>query len=438
MGAMPKASLTTLGCKLNSAETAAIGQQFLRRGYTLVEFGDPSDVAVINTCSVTARADRECRQLIRRALRSNPSPVVIVTGCYAQLEPEEVASISGVDFVLGTREKFDLFAHIGNPSKQQRPQVRVSDIQSADDFGPAFTTFEGDQTRAFLKVQDGCDFSCSFCTIPLARGSSRSQSVESCVAQARALSASGFREIVLTGVNVGDYGRKIGTDLLRLLEALVQVEGVDRIRISSIEPNLLTDEIIEFVAANTCMCKHFHVPLQSGSDEVLRLMRRRYTTMLYADRIARIRERLPECGIGADVIVGFPGEGDGQFAQTAEFLDSLPLTYLHVFTYSERPDTPASAFEGSVEPSRRFQRSEILRLLGRKKKEAFYRQMVGKTLPVLFESDDGGGCRCGFTDNYVRVEVPAHAASENTIVGVAITGIIEDRCVGEVRSGSEA
>jgi len=438
MGAMPKASLTTLGCKLNAAETAAIGQQFLERGYTLVEFGDPSDVAVINTCSVTARADRECRQLIRRALRARPSPVVIVTGCYAQLEPDEVASIGGVDFVLGTREKFDLFTHVGLPVKQARPQVRVSDIQEADDFGPAFSTLAGDQTRAFLKVQDGCDFSCSFCTIPLARGSSRSQSVDACLEQARALSVKGFREIVLTGVNVGDYGRKIGADLLRLLEALVQVEGLDRIRISSIEPNLLTDEIIEFVAAHKNMCKHFHVPLQSGSDAVLCLMRRRYTTRQYAERIARIRARIPECGIGADVIVGFPGEGEGEFAQTVEFLTSQPLTYLHVFTFSERPGTPASLLEGAVEPSCRFRRNEVLRLLGRKKKEAFYRQMVGKTLPVLFESDDESGCRCGFTDNYVRVEIPSHVASENSIVGVAITGVKEDRCVGEVRSERRA
>lgn len=434
---MPKASLTTLGCKLNSAETATLGKQFLDRGYTLVDFGDPSDVTLINTCSVTARADRECRQLIRRALRSSPDSVVIVTGCYAQLEPEEVASIAGVDFVLGTKEKFNLFAHIGAPAKQDRVQVRVSDITGLDEFGTAYSTVAGERTRAFLKIQDGCDFTCSFCTIPLARGMSRSQPLQACLAQANDLAAAGYREIVLTGVNVGDYGRKNGTDLIRLLEALTKVDALERIRISSIEPNLLSDEIIEFVASQARMCKHFHVPLQSGSDGILRSMRRRYTTKSYSERITRVRGLIPDCGVGADVIVGFPGESENEFAETLSFLTDLPLSYLHIFTYSERPNTPAASLRGAVEPAVRFRRSEMLRLLGRKKKEAFYRQMVGRTVPVLFEADDEGGCRCGFTDNYVRVEISSEAAPGNSIVDVAITGMTEDRCSGRVLSGSE-
>ncbi len=429
---MPTVALTTLGCKLNFAETSTLGKQFLERGYSVVEFGRPADVAVINTCSVTERADRECRQLIRRARRVSPEAVVVVTGCYAQLDPATVAAIEGVDIVLGAAEKFSLFDLMGPLEKQLTPHVFVSAITEADNFGPASSSEAADRTRAFLKVQDGCDYSCSFCTIPLARGASRSQSTEESVRQARDLTRAGYREIVLTGVNVGDYGRKDGTDLLALLRALVDVEGLDRLRISSIEPNLLTDGILDFVAAHPVMCRHFHIPLQSGSDDILHGMRRRYTTAQYASRIAAVRERVPDCGIGVDVIVGFPGETDRAFEATHRFLEDLPVSYLHVFTYSERRNTPAALRPGRVEPKERFRRSEILRLLGEKKKRAFQERMVGRVLPVLFESDEGDGCRCGFTDNYVRVGVPAGEAAGNTIVPVAITGVTGGRCDARV------
>lgn len=435
---MPTIALTTLGCKLNFAETSALGKQFADRGYTPVEFGTPADVTLINTCSVTSRADRECRQLIRRSLRALPSSVVIVTGCYAQLRPEEVASIDGVDFVMGTREKFSIASTIGVPAKQTSPQVRVGDIGDACDFGPAWSSEAGGRTRAFLKVQDGCDYSCSFCTIPRARGASRSQTVEETVRQAEELVARGYREIVLTGVNVGDYGRKSGTDLASLLRALSGVAALERLRVSSIEPNLLTDEIIAIVAGGGVMCSHFHVPLQSGSDEVLREMRRRYTAGRYAERIRRVRERIPDCGIGVDVIVGFPGETDRQFRETCAFVADLPVSYLHVFTYSERPDTPASRAASPVEPAVRAERSRILRGIGLRKKQEFYRRMVGHTVPVLLEADVENGCRCGFTGNYVRVEVPAAGLKVNSIVEVAISGVRDDRCTGRVRGGAEA
>ena len=435
---MPTIALATLGCKLNFAETSALGKQFVDRGYTPVDFGLPADVTVINTCSVTARADRECRQLIRRTLRARPESVVVVTGCYAQLKPEEVASIDGVDFVMGTREKAAIAAAIGVPEKQSSPQVRVSDIGTADDFGPAWSSEAGGGTRAFLKVQDGCDYSCSFCTIPLARGASRSQGISETVRQAGGLVADGYREIVLTGVNVGDYGRKAGTDLAALLRALVRVGGLQRLRISSIEPNLLTDEIIGIVASHGVMCRHFHVPLQSGSDEILRGMRRRYSAGRFAERIRAVAERIPDCGIGVDVIVGFPGESDGDFLATCALVADLPLSYLHVFTYSERPDTLAARAASAVDPGVRAERSRILRGIGLRKKQEFYSRMVGKTAPVLLEADEEDGCRCGFTGNYVRVAVPAGDAPGNSLVEVALTGLRDDRCTGRVREGERA
>jgi threonylcarbamoyladenosine tRNA methylthiotransferase MtaB len=436
---MPTVALATIGCKLNFAETSALGKQFVERGYTPVEFGFPADVTVINTCSVTARADRECRQLIRRTLRASPDSVVVVTGCYAQLKPEEVASIRGVDFVMGTREKSSIATAIGVPAKQAVPRVRVSDISDADDFGPAWSSEVGGRTRAFLKVQDGCDYSCSFCTIPLARGPSRSQATGEAILQAESLVAGGYREIVLTGVNVGDYGRKSGTNLLALLRALAGVRGLDRLRVSSIEPNLLTDEIIEFAASSSVMCRHFHVPLQSGSDAVLGMMRRRYTARAYGERVRALARRIPDCGIGVDVIVGFPGETDELFRETCEFVGDLPISYLHVFTYSERPDTPASVSAPPVPPSVRAERSRILRGISLAKKQAFYARMVGKTLPVLLEADGEDGCRCGFTGNYVRVRVPSGDAPENSLVDVAITGLLHDRCTGRVlRPGRNA
>jgi threonylcarbamoyladenosine tRNA methylthiotransferase MtaB len=426
---MPTVALTTLGCKLNSAETTSLGRQFQERGYSLVEFGAPADVTVINTCSVTQRADRECRQLIRRARRAAPEGVIVVTGCYAQLDPEEVAAIEGVDFVLGTKEKPLLFDYIGSLEKQLYPHVFVSPVIAIDNFGPAYAPGAQGRTRAFLKVQDGCDFLCSFCTIPLARGVSRSQSVAACTAQARELAASGYKEIVLTGVNVGDYGRKTGEGLLDLLRALEGVAGIERIRISSVEPNLLTDALIDCVAVSPVLCRHFHVPLQSGSDAILRGMRRRYTTAEYADRIAAIRQRIPECGIGADVITGFPGETEEHFEETRRFIAELPVSYLHVFTYSERARTPAASAPGRVEPKVRFHRSEILRGLGEEKKEHFHRSLIGSTVRVLVESEAPGGVREGLTGSYARVAFPGPAQT-NMFVDVTVKAAEPERCTG--------
>lgn len=427
---MPTVALHTLGCKLNHAETSSIGKQFVDRGFDVVEFGGQADVCVINTCTVTARADRECRQMIRRAHRSSGNPFIIVTGCYAQLEPEEVASIEGVDLVLGAKEKFSLFDLASPLEKLSHPRIYVSDIASVDNFGPAFSGPTSGRTRAFLKVQDGCDYNCSFCTIPLARGASRSQSIEQCVSQAESLVADGFKEITLTGVNVGDYGKQSGANLLALLHSLAGIPCLERLRISSIEPNLLTGDILEFVASTPNMCNHFHIPLQSGHDEILRRMRRRYTTMDFASLIGRIRERIPACGIGVDVIVGFPGETEEHFEQTFRLLDELAISYLHVFTYSERPDTPAATFGKPVEPKIRFKRSEILRMLGSKKKQAFHRSAEGEVLPVLMEGEVENDLRYGFTENYARVAVPVGKTKENCITYVRITGSDDTCCTG--------
>ncbi len=427
---MPRVALVTLGCKLNYAETSTIGKQFLDRGFQLVDPDGAADVFVVNTCSVTEKADRECRQVIRRALRRSRHAFVIVTGCYAQLAPEEVASIDGVDVVLGSREKFSLFDHCDAFEKREIPRVLVSEIGNAQAFLPAWSTEAGNRTRAFLKVQDGCDYTCSFCTIPRARGESRSQSVEACVAQARGLASRGYRELVLTGVNVGDYGRKNGSSLSVLLRELVRVDGIERIRISSIEPNLLSEDILSLVASEQKLCHHFHVPLQSGSDAVLRSMRRRYTTRMYASLLERIRERIPDCGIGVDVIVGFPGENEDRWRASYSFLREIPVSYLHVFTYSERPDTPAADFDGSVPAPVRNERNAMLRILSQKKRRAFSESFVGHTLPVLLESTVEDGYRLGFSHNYIRVAVSAEGTRENQLVDAGIVGVREEGCVG--------
>lgn len=430
---MKRVALHTLGCKLNFAETSTLGRQFLDRGFELVQSTKPADVYVLNTCSVTERADREARQWIRRFLRTSPNAFVIVTGCYAQLEPEEIASIDGVDVVLGSQEKFHLFDLVQNFSKTNYPRVFVSDIRTASsDVGPAFSADVGGRTRAFLKVQDGCDYTCAFCTIPLARGQSRSLPIDVVVSQARLLRERGFKEIVLTGVNVGDYGRRDGVSLLQLLRALDDVDGIERIRISSLEPNLLTPRLIEYILETDKYCNHFHIPLQSGSNAVLKKMRRRYLTENYRAVVEYIKERDETAGIGADVIIGFPGETDKLFEESYRFLVDLPVSYLHVFTYSERPNTPAAAFEGSVEPRIRSQRSALLRNLSAKKRHAFYQQFIGATLDVLCESTNDDGWLSGFSTNYIRVRFPANAVVANTIVPVTLKNIEGNECFGEL------
>jgi threonylcarbamoyladenosine tRNA methylthiotransferase MtaB len=353
-----------------------------------------------------------------------------VTGCYAQLQPEEVASIDGVGAVIGTREKFRIFDHVDPLKRDHHPRIFVSDPWSDPDFGTAFSTTADDRTRAFLKIQDGCDYNCSFCTIPLARGPSRSQPQEEVLRQARNLISDGYREIVLTGVNVGDYGKEEQGNLLSLLKSLDRLEGLDRIRISSIEPNLVSDEMIDFIAGAKTVCPHIHIPLQSGDDEVLRLMRRRYNTGQYAHLVREIRRRMPDCGIGVDVIVGFPGETGHHFERTCRFIEDLPVSYLHVFTYSERVNTPAAGYAGRIRPEVRFARNRTLRMLGAKKKRAFNEGMTGRILPVLVEDDVENDYRFGLTREYVRVAIPADSAEPNSVVPVRILGVRGETCVG--------
>jgi threonylcarbamoyladenosine tRNA methylthiotransferase MtaB len=426
---VPRVSFHTLGCKLNYAESSSVERQFLERGFDVVEFGVPADVVVINTCTVTDRADRECRQVIRRARRSSPDAAIIVTGCYAQLEPGRIAAIEGVSLVLGSQEKFHLLDHLAALEDHACARVLVAPIGEVRKFGAAFSPGGSGRTRAFLKVQDGCDYVCSFCTIPLARGGSRSQPLSLCVEQARAVVRRGYREIVLTGVNVGDFGGPDGSfaDLLRKLET---IPGLDRLRIGSIEPNLLTEEILEVVADSTVLCKHFHIPLQSGSDAVLRRMRRRYTTDLYRGLVERIQRRIPDCGIGADVIVGFPGETEQEFQETYAFLHSIPVTYLHVFTYSERHHTAAIGMPSSVPVHIRRERNVRLRILGQEKRRAHEQTFLGRRFPVLLEGTVEGGVRFGLTGEYVRVGVPAEGTKENTVVHVDLCRLEPGYCAG--------
>lgn len=429
---MKRVALHTLGCKLNSAETATIGRQFRERGFQVVDIDEPADVCVINTCSVTERADRECRQIVRRALRHSPNAYVAVVGCYAQLQPQEIAAIEGVDLILGAKEKFNLFQHADDFRKKSRPKIAVTPIEQVDTFAAASSVDFPDRTRAFLKIQDGCDYNCSFCTIPLARGESRSVSVSEIVRQAQDIVQQGFKEIVLTGVNVGDYGKKVGTNLLSLLQELVTIRELRRVRISSIEPNLLTDELLEFWLAEEKLCKHFHIPLQSGTDDVLKQMRRRYRTDWYANRVERIKSAVPDAGIGVDVIAGFPGETEDLFEATYRFLNELPVSYLHVFTYSERPNTYAATMPNHVEPRVRFERSERLRILSLKKRRAFYESFVGKTVDVLFESKLRSGVQTGLTGQYVRVNVPSSQDVTNQILPVWITSADHEACEGRI------
>lgn len=401
---MKKVGLYTLGCKLNFSETSAIGRQFDSQGYERVPFHESADVYVINTCSVTDNADKKCRKVVRQALKSNPEAYVVVVGCYAQLKPDEIAEIPGVDLVLGAAEKFRLFEVVDDFVKEARGKAIYGEIGEVNSFVDAFS--QGERTRSFLKVQDGCDYKCSFCTIPLARGKSRSDSLDNILANARKLAEAGVKEIVLTGVNIGDYGKDQPGTFLDVVQAIDQVEGIERIRISSIEPNLLNDDIIAYVATSKRFQPHFHVPLQSGNNEMLAAMRRRYRRELYADRVARIKSLMPHACIGVDVIVGHPGETEEHFLDTYQFLNELDISYLHVFTYSERPNTHAINLAHPVPQSDRARRSKMLRILSEKKKRHFYEQFIGQTRPILFEEEIRDGQLHGFTDNYIKVSTP--------------------------------
>lgn len=413
---MKRVAFYTLGCKLNFSETSAVGRLFTEQGYQKVDFEDHPHIFVINTCSVTDHADKKCRRIVKEALKISPEAFIIVMGCYAQLKPEEIASIPGVDVVLGAHEKFKLLELITSFDKKEQADVYVSCIKDIHTFTHAHSI--GDRTRTFLKVQDGCNYHCSFCTIPLARGKSRSDTIESIVEQAKKVAQEGIKEIVLTGVNIGDYGivnNRRKTDFLSLIEALDQVEGIKRFRISSIEPNLLNDQIIQFVAESSRFVPHFHIPLQSGNNDILKLMRRRYQRELYADRVALIKKLMPYCCIGVDVIVGFPGETEERFLDTYQFLNELDISYLHVFPYSERNNTPAIELDGVVSLKDRSRRAHMLRMLSDKKQRYFYEQNVGRTVEVLFEQTEVNGTMEGFSDNYIRVSTPYNPSLVNTL-----------------------
>ncbi|MGE5431638.1 MAG: tRNA (N(6)-L-threonylcarbamoyladenosine(37)-C(2))-methylthiotransferase MtaB [Syntrophomonadaceae bacterium] len=422
----------TLGCKLNFSETSTIGTQFVKRGFQVVDFKDEADVYVINTCSVTDNADKECRQVVRRALRNNPNAFIAVTGCYAQLRPEEIAGIDGVDVVLGSNEKFKLFNYIDDFRKKDLSCVFVSPTDELNEINGAFSSDATGRTRAFLKVQDGCDYTCSYCTIPLARGKSRSLNPEEVLENFKCLLDEGYKEIIITGVNVGDYGKAFNMEFYNLLLKMLEVPGDFRLRISSIEPNLLTDEILELTMNNKKMCRHFHIPLQSGSPKVLRLMQRRYKQENYRSLIHKVVEKIPDAGIGVDVIVGFPGETEEDFIDTYNFLKELPISYLHVFTYSERPNTKAIDFEGVVSNVERKRRNNMLRILSEKKRNEFYRKMTGQELEILFEHENHHGHMKGFASNYVRVQHEYNHELVNVFSRVRIEEVDGEICFGKV------
>lgn len=425
-----KVAFYTLGCKLNFSETSSIGRQFQQAGYDAVAFHDKADVYVINTCSVTDNADKKCRKVVKEALKYSPSAYITIVGCYAQLKPREIADIPGVDMVLGAAEKFNIIEHIDALTKSDKAIVHHSPIDETNQFVPSYSV--GDRTRTFLKVQDGCDYSCTFCTIPLARGASRSGTIGDIVQQARDIALSGVKEIVLTGVNIGDFGIRDGLRqdrFLDLVQALDEVDGIDRIRISSIEPNLLSDEIIAFVARSKRFVPHFHIPLQSGSNKILKLMRRRYKRELYTERVERIKALMPHCCIGVDVIVGFPGESREDFLDTYNFINALDISYLHVFTYSERENTIAAQMEGAVPGAHRSDRSKMLHILSDKKRRAFYESQLGTVAEVLYESDVKQGYMHGFSKNYVKVRTPYDPLLVNEIRQVKLLEISVD---GEV------
>ncbi|MFS4492164.1 tRNA (N(6)-L-threonylcarbamoyladenosine(37)-C(2))-methylthiotransferase MtaB [Maribacter sp. 2308TA10-17] len=428
-----KVAFYTLGCKLNFSETSTIARGFQEEGFDRVDFSENADMYVINTCSVTENADKRFKTIVKQAQKVNPDAFVAAIGCYAQLKPEQLAAVDGVDLVLGATEKFKITDYINDLSKNDMGEVHSCEIEDADFYVGSYAI--GDRTRAFLKVQDGCDYKCTYCTIPLARGISRSDTVENVLKNAAEISSKGIKEIVLTGVNIGDYGKgefgnkKHEHTFLDLVRALDDVKGIHRLRISSIEPNLLKNETIDFVANSNSFVPHFHIPLQSGSDAILKLMRRRYLSNLYVDRVKRIKEVMPHACIGVDVIVGFPGETDEHFLETYHFLNELGISYLHVFTYSERDNTAAAEMGGVVPKNVRSKRSKMLRGLSVKKRRAFYETQLSTKRTVLFEGENKEGYIHGFTENYVKVKAPWNPELVNTLHEVELTYIDEDGAV---------
>lgn len=428
-----KVAFYTLGCKLNFSETSTIARDFQNEGFERVDFEEIADIYVINTCSVTDNADKQFKQIVKKAMKLNDKAFVAAVGCYAQLKPEELAAVDGVDLVLGATEKFKITDYINDLSKNDMGEVHSCEIEEADFYVGSYSI--GDRTRAFLKVQDGCDYKCTYCTIPLARGISRSDALDNVLKNAKEISEQGIKEIVLTGVNIGDYGKgefgnkKHEHTFLDLVKALDEVEGIERLRISSIEPNLLKNETIEFVSQSRTFVPHFHIPLQSGSNDILKKMKRRYMRELYSDRVAKIREVMPHACIGVDVIVGFPGETDEHFLETYHFLNDLDISYLHVFTYSERDNTEAVEMDGVVPMNVRSKRSKMLRGLSVKKRRAFYESQIGTNRTVLFESENKEGYIHGFTENYVKVKTPWNPELVNTLHEINLTKIDEDGSV---------
>jgi threonylcarbamoyladenosine tRNA methylthiotransferase MtaB len=433
MSAQKKVAFYTLGCKLNFSETSTIARNFQNEGFNRVEFYEKADIYVINTCSVTDNADKRFKKIVKTALKQNENAFLIAIGCYAQLKPEELAAVGGVDMVLGATEKFKVTDYINDLTKNDMGEVYSCEIEEADFYVGSYSI--GDRTRAFLKVQDGCDYKCTYCTIPLARGISRSDTLENVLKNAKEISEKGIKEIVLTGVNIGDYGKgefgdkKHEHTFFELVQVLDSVEGINRLRISSIEPNLLTNETIEFVAQSKSFVPHFHIPLQSGSDELLKLMKRRYLSDIYTNRVENIKKAMPNACIGVDVIIGFPGESDELFLETYNYLNQLDIAYLHVFTYSERTNTEAIKMLNVVPQKVRTKRSKMLRGLSVKKRRAFYESQLGNKLTVLFESENKEGYIHGFTENYVKVKTPWNPELVNTLHKIKLTEIDEDGVV---------
>lgn len=413
MSQYKKIGFYTFGCKLNFSETSSIARSFEDAGYAKVDFDDTPDVFVINTCSVTENADKKCKQLVKKTKKINPEGFTIIIGCFAQLKPKEISEIPGVNMVLGANEKFNVVEELENYSGNNT-YTKFDSIKSVNEFVPSFS--KGDRTRSFLKVQDGCDYFCSFCTIPLARGKSRNASVAETTKEAKTIAETDIKEVVLTGVNIGDFGQGGDENFFDLINSLDEVNGIERYRISSIEPNLLSNEIIDYcLTSETKFVPHFHIPLQSGSDLMLKSMRRKYDTALYTDRINKIKSINEDCCIGVDVIVGYPGETDEEFMKTYNYLKELPISYLHVFTYSERANTTAKKLDGAIPMNVRKDRSKMLRILSEKKKRAFYESQQGKTGKVIWESDNHGGFMHGFTENYIKVKKTFDENSINTI-----------------------